>query len=108
MHSEKRPKYNHKTAKIKFLSKVARNQKWQNECYILDGYITNKFTLLKKFKYSWRKRVGRPRRRGIDDVFDCMRESSLTERQADKIVNDMNAWRSFVRGALGSVPGDES
>lgn len=32
-----------------------------------------------------------------DDLPDYKREWNLTEKQADKIMNDRNAWRSFVK-----------
>ena len=55
-------------------------------------------------EYSGNRLVGRPRRRWIDTVKDCLKKSDLDIRQARRIVHDMSVWRRFVKGnALGVV-----
>ena len=41
--------------------------------------------------------VGRPRKREIDTMKDCMKKRGLDVRQARRIVHDRNVWREFVR-----------
>ena len=42
--------------------------------------------------------VGRPRKRWIDNVKDCLKERSLDVSHARKIVDGRSVWRGFVRG----------
>ena len=39
--------------------------------------------------------VGRPRKRWIDSVKDCLRKRGLNVRQAGRLVEDRNEWRGF-------------
>ena len=41
--------------------------------------------------------VGRPWKRLIDTVKDCLRNRGLDIRQARRIVQDRSEWRGFVR-----------
>ena len=42
--------------------------------------------------------VGRPRKRWIDTVNDCLKKRGVDVRQARRMVRDMSVWRGFVRG----------
>ena len=42
--------------------------------------------------------VGRPRKKCIDTVKECLRKRSLDVRQARIMVLDRSEWRGFVRG----------
>ena len=42
--------------------------------------------------------VGRPWKRWIDTVKECLRKRSLDVRQARRMVQDRSEWRGFVRG----------
>ena len=42
--------------------------------------------------------VGRPRKRSIDTVKDCLRKSVLDVRQARRMMQDRSELRGFVRG----------
>ena len=42
--------------------------------------------------------VGRPHKRWIDTVEDCLKERGLDIRQARRMVHDRSAWRGFGRG----------
>ena len=46
--------------------------------------------------------LGRPRKRWIDSVNDCLKKRGLNIRQAKNMVYDRNEWRGFVRGMFGS------
>lgn len=46
---------------------------------------------------SGRRRIIRLLRQWVDNVSGCLREKNLTERKADEIAYDKNAWRDFVR-----------
>ena len=48
--------------------------------------------------------VGRPRKRGIDTVKDCLRKKGLEVRQARRMVHNKSVWRGFVRGNACGVP----
>ena len=53
--------------------------------------------------------VGRPQKRWIDSVKDCLRKRRLVVSQGRKRVKDRSEWRGFVRGntwcvALGMNP----
>ena len=41
--------------------------------------------------------VGRPRKRWIDAVKDCLKKRGLDVRQARRMVDDRSVWRGFVR-----------
>ena len=41
--------------------------------------------------------VGRPRKRWIDTVTDCLRKRGLDVRHARRMVQDKSEWRGFVR-----------
>ena len=42
--------------------------------------------------------VGRPRRRWIKTVKDCIRKRGLDVEQVRRMVQDRSVWRGFVRG----------
>ena len=42
--------------------------------------------------------VGRPRKRWIDTVKECLRKRGLDVRQAKRMVQDRSEWWGFVRG----------
>ena len=42
--------------------------------------------------------VGRPQKRWIDTMKDCLRKRGLDVRQARRIVHDKSVWWGFVRG----------
>ena len=44
--------------------------------------------------------VGRPRKRWIDTVKDCLKKRGLDARQARRMVHDKCEWRGFVRGIV--------
>ena len=53
--------------------------------------------------------VGRPRKRWIDTVKECLKKKGLDVRQARVMVHDRSIWRRFVRGnawgvAHGMIP----
>ena len=41
--------------------------------------------------------VGRPRKRWIYTLKDCLKERDLDVRQARRMFHDINVWREFVR-----------
>ena len=41
--------------------------------------------------------VGRPRKKWIETVKECLKKSGLNIRQAKRMVQDMSVWRGFVR-----------
>ena len=49
--------------------------------------------------------VGRPRKRWIDTVKECLKKRGLDVSQARIMVGDMSAWRGFVRGNAWGLPG---
>ena len=52
--------------------------------------------------------VGRPRKRWIDTMKDCLKKRGLDVRQARRMGRDRIACRGFLRGnAWGVSPGDE-
>ena len=42
--------------------------------------------------------VGRPRKRWIDTVKECLRKRGLVVRQAKRMFQDRSEWPGFVRG----------
>ena len=51
--------------------------------------------------------VGRPMKRWIDTVQDCLKKKGLDIRQAKIMVHDRSVWRGFVRGNAWGVDFDE-
>ena len=52
--------------------------------------------------------VGRPRKRWIDSVNDCLKKRGLNVGQARRVVYERNEWREFVKGeCLGCSLGNE-
>ena len=51
--------------------------------------------------------VGRPQKRWIDTMKECLKKRGLDVRQARRMVQDRNEWCGFVRGNAGGCPGDE-
>ena len=47
--------------------------------------------------------VGRPRKRWIDTVKECLRKRGLDVRQARRMVQNRSEWRGFVRGNAWGV-----
>ena len=49
--------------------------------------------------------VGKPRKREIDTVKECLKKRCLDIRQARRMVHDRSVWRGFVMGnAWGILP----
>ena len=46
--------------------------------------------------------VGRPWKRWIDTMKECLRKRGLDVRQARRMVQDRSEWRRFVRGMHGA------
>ena len=42
--------------------------------------------------------VGRPRKKWIDTLKDCLKKRSLDDRQARRMVHDRNEWRRVEKG----------
>ena len=42
--------------------------------------------------------VGRPQKRWIDTMKECLRKRGLDVRQAKRMVQDKSEWQEFVRG----------
>ena len=52
--------------------------------------------------------VGRPRKRWIDTMKECLKKRGLDVRQARRMVQDRSEWLEFVRvECMGHSPGDE-
>ena len=50
--------------------------------------------------------VGRPQKRGIDTMKECLKKRGLDVRQARRMVQDRIEWRKFVReSAWGMAQG---
>ena len=47
--------------------------------------------------YAGSRSVGRPRKRWIDIVKECLKKKGLDIRQAKRMVYDRNEWQGFVR-----------
>ena len=47
--------------------------------------------------------VGRPWKRWIDTVEECLKKRSLDVKQARRMVQDRNEWWGFVRGNVWGV-----
>ena len=47
--------------------------------------------------------VGRPQKRWIDTVKECLKKRGLDIRQARRIVQDRSEWQEFVRGIAWGV-----
>ena len=47
--------------------------------------------------------VGRPRKRWIDSVKDCLKKRGLDVRLARIMVHDRSLWRGFMRGNAWGV-----
>ena len=47
--------------------------------------------------------VGRPRKRWIDTVKNCLKKMSLHVRQVRITVHDRSVWRGFVRGSVWGI-----
>ena len=47
--------------------------------------------------------VGRPRKRRIDTVKECLRKRGVSVRQAKRIVKDRSVWRGLMRGSVWGV-----
>ena len=47
--------------------------------------------------------VGRPRKRWIDTVKECLKKRGLDVRQARKMVQEWCEWRGFMRGNAWGV-----
>ena len=47
--------------------------------------------------------VGRPRKRWIDTVKECLRKRGLDVRQPRRMLHDRSKWRWFVRGNAWDV-----
>ena len=49
-------------------------------------------------EYAGSRSVGRPRKRRIDTVKNCLKKRGLDVRQAKRMVPDRSVCRGFVRG----------
>ena len=47
--------------------------------------------------------VGRPRKKLVDAVKECLKKRGLDIRQARRMVQDMSEWQGFVRGNAWGV-----
>ena len=47
--------------------------------------------------------VGRPRKRWINTVKDCLKKRGLEVRQARRMVQDRSEWRGFVRESAWNI-----
>ena len=47
--------------------------------------------------------VGRPRKKWINTVKECLKKRALDIRQAKIMVHDRSVWRGFVRGNAWGV-----
>ena len=47
--------------------------------------------------------VGRPRKRWIDTVKECLKKRRLDVRQARRMVHDRSVWQGLVRGNVWGV-----
>ena len=47
--------------------------------------------------------MGRPWKRWINTVKDCLRKSGLDVRQVRRMVQDRSIWQGFVRGSAGGI-----
>ena len=47
--------------------------------------------------------MGRPWKRWIDTMKDCLRIRGLDDRQAGRLVQDKSEWQGFVRGNAWGV-----
>ena len=47
--------------------------------------------------------VGRPRKRWIDTMKECLRRRDLDVRQARRMVQDKGEWWGFVRGSAWGI-----
>ena len=47
---------------------------------------------------SGSRSVGRPRKRWVDTVKDCLKKRGLDVRQSKRMVHDGSVWQGFVRG----------
>ena len=56
-------------------------------------------------EYGGSRLVGRPRKRWIDTVKDCLKKRGLDVRQVRRMVHDRSVWRKYVRGMHGALPG---
>ena len=51
--------------------------------------------------------VGKPRKRWIDTLKECLRKRGLDVRQARRMVQDRSEWRGFVRGIAWGIDFEE-
>ena len=51
--------------------------------------------------------VGRPQKRWINTLKDCLKKRGLDVRQAGKIVHDRSVWRGFVRWNAWDIAGGD-
>ena len=54
-------------------------------------------------EYDGSRILGRPRKKLIDIVKECLKKRGLDVRQTRIIVHDMSVWRAFVRGNAWDV-----
>ena len=47
--------------------------------------------------------MGRPQKRWIDTVKECLRKRGLDVRQAGRMVQNKSEWHGFVRGSAWSI-----
>ena len=49
-------------------------------------------------EFAGSRSVGRPRKRWLDTVMECLKKRGMDVRQARRMVQDISEWRGFVRG----------
>ena len=57
-------------------------------------------------EFAGNRSLGRPRKRWIDTVKECLKKRSLNVRKARRIVHHRSEWRKVVRGNVWSVARD--
>ena len=55
-------------------------------------------------EYFGGRLVGKPRKRWIDTVEDCLKKKGLNVRQPRRMVHDRSVWRGFGKGMHGTFP----
>ena len=54
-------------------------------------------------EFAGSRSVGRPRKRWIDNVKECLKKRELVVRKPRGMVEDRSEWRGFVRGNAWNI-----
>ena len=54
-------------------------------------------------EYAGSHLVGRPRKRLIDTVKECLKKTCLDIRQEKRMVQDRSEWQEFIKGTARGV-----